>query len=536
VSTALSITVTDVPVTPSGAGAIAEAVQAEVAAVCRSFGVPCEVDSAVEAGSDERAHGSPRIFVDGLRVRYPAELLERSASYVCGRYVAASEFPGDAVHDVPAIVAVLCRGVILRDAAVLARDAPVAGFIERLSDVGWTESERSSRELPAIVRSVLAERISLVAVDRVRELLARRAHESWLRVAEDLISELRPDVVEMSARQDLMRAMTQASDASEHLATLGAVAVQDLGVPLPPLRLVVDPSAKAGSFTFTVNSIPSVPWLAVPTGTQAFADPLDDLAEYGLARLQLPNPHGGNPLTVLGGTEAEAAQAAGYSGTTTAAHIAACGRVILRSNAHLLMDRRVLDERLVAYAEAFPSLVGAVDQLIDRDFILAVCRKLLRERMSVQDLSLILERLVDARGSGIHADDLEATVTFVRAGMQRHILRRVGGGTPDRRVVTTYLVDPALEREAVLNHRNKSNGTDGVAADAQRDAILAAFKRELGLLPSRLAPPVVVVSPWARIAMRDILATELPRLHVVARGELPPNANVQPIARVVRAG
>jgi type III secretion protein V len=87
------------------------------------------------------------------------------------------------------------------------------------------------------------------------------------------------------------------------------------------------------------------------------------------------------------------------------------------------------------------------------------------------------------------------------------------------------LLDPAAEQAI----REALAGELAALEPRRAVALLDALASELGGLPS---PPVVLVSPDVRRAVRSLLAPRFPGVPVLAYEELPPELQVRPVGRL----
>ena len=156
----------------------------------------------------------------------------------------------------------------------------------------------------------------------------------------------------------------------------------------------------------------------------------------------------------------------------------------------------------------------------------------MRDRVSVRETrGLILESLLDldliretsAEGGAAGAPCAERCG---RAGLYR---AGAGDRTPggprngyDRR---SYPVDPEIER---------LTAAPAAKAEEHADRILNALRKEMAYLPTTALVPIILTSMESRATLQRLVASEDPRMSVMAHEELPPGQNVQPVARIAR--
>lgn len=169
-----------------------------------------------------------------------------------------------------------------------------------------------------------------------------------------------------------------------------------------------------------------------------------------------------------------------------------------------------------------------------------VMRALVAERLSMLDLSGLLERLVQYQTLEVEPELGETIVfgdrlptsanadrqapawrsyyAFLRRRLQLYLSYFYGGA--DKQILA-YSLEPEVE-ELV-----------GQGADNLDDERLEAFRDGVWEALSKLAPSAVIITTTeARHAVRDALAPEFPDLPVLARSEIAPSVELQSLARI----
>jgi type III secretion protein V len=196
----------------------------------------------------------------------------------------------------------------------------------------------------------------------------------------------------------------------------------------------------------------------------------------------------------------------------------------------------------------FPELVHAALARYSLGDLTRILRGLVEEGLSIQNVPRILDRL-------LHYDTVPVGLNGLVLFDDR--LPSVAGAAPRRRegwrspyeflrkqlasylsnryawyenTLVAYILDPTIEDAApalVADERGRlPRSTDAV--EALRDAVWA----ELQYLAPTPAGQVILTTPDARPAIRELIAPELPELPVLSYSELRPDLNVQPLARI----
>jgi flagellar biosynthesis protein FlhA len=158
-----------------------------------------------------------------------------------------------------------------------------------------------------------------------------------------------------------------------------------------------------------------------------------------------------------------------------------------------------------------------------------VLEQLLRERVSIRDLGSILEALLEAAPIN---KSLVALVEASRQALGRRLVRPLLDGEG---MLPVLLLDPALEEE-ILSTLSPDGGQRMLAAQAAPSIPvvrrLTDSVRQLIGAASAAALPVLLCPSPARYHVKRWLEPMLPRLAVVAAGEIPPEIRLRPVGTV----
>jgi flagellar biosynthesis protein FlhA len=150
----------------------------------------------------------------------------------------------------------------------------------------------------------------------------------------------------------------------------------------------------------------------------------------------------------------------------------------------------------------------------------------LREQVSIRDLGLVLETLIET--AAINKNPI-ALVESVRHALGRALIRPLLNEKGELKVVT---LDNKLEEEC-----NRAASTQPVVAASGAMQLSVARKVLDGLRTMFgdqvvMAPPVLLCSSPGRFFLRRLLEPFLPKIVVVAPNEIPPIIPVQSVGLV----
>jgi type III secretion protein V len=290
-----------------------------------------------------------------------------------------------------------------------------------------------------------------------------------------------------------------------------------LGVRLPPVE-VRGGDRGPWSFCLLVDEIPLHEGRLPPEEVLVLAPP-DDLALVGIEARAVRDPATGRPAAVV--AEEDAARAAALGRTLPPeARLEAEVLGALRGQAHLLLGVQEVQLLLDGLEPLVPALVREASAKLPAVLVAEVLRRLVEEGVSIRPLRPILEAMLPhaeaKRGPG-----------FLAEACRRALRRQLGHAHAAGGPLSVLLLDPAAEqaiREALAG--------EVLSLEPRRAlALLDALAAELGAEP-RTQPPVVLVSPDVRRAVRTLVAPRFPTLPVLAYEELPPELPVRPVGRI----
>jgi flagellar biosynthesis protein FlhA len=198
---------------------------------------------------------------------------------------------------------------------------------------------------------------------------------------------------------------------------------------------------------------------------------------------------------------------------------------VVRQFAHELLTRQETKRLLDALAESQPKLVDElVPRLLTLGEVQKVLQQLLREQVSIRDLTTILEVLLDTAAAN------KSTVALVEATRQalgRSLVQPLLGEDRKLKVLT---LDPAVEQEIQRSVDPQAAG-DRSGASASVRRVLEGLQKSIGDKAALNSMTLVCASP-ARFYLRRLLEPFLPRVIVLSPAEIPATVSVQSLGTV----
>ena len=293
----------------------------------------------------------------------------------------------------------------------------------------------------------------------------------------------------------------------------------ETGVVVPPVHVADNLQLSPRAYAILVKGV------EVARG-ELFADRLlainPGTADTALQGTPAREPAFGLPAVWITHEQRERATNAGYTvvdpTTALSTHLSETIRTFLPD----LLSRQHTKELIDRVAESSPKLVEElVPKLASVGDVQRVLRQLLRERVSIRDLTTILEAIADAAAG---TKDPEAVAEQVRAAIGRSICKPYQN---ERGEVPAIALAPHLE-ERLIGAIVKTDHGAVLAIDPAQAQHLA--NRIAEVLAGAVAQPVLLCTPALRPHMWRLFARVLPHLGVLSHNEIPPQLQVAAVA------
>jgi type III secretory pathway component EscV len=447
-----------------------------------ALGVPAKVHVGLVANDPPVPYQPIRLFVDGLRCPFPQTLISDAMALV------------DRTERIPSD-----RQLI---SSLQSEETDVDG--ERLADIlGWVCREAVAGEPTVLVGDPGGGSDG---------------------ASEEQVTERAPEPIEVRVEPEYLRSITLDEDAGEVFPFLRDGLFVELGLPLPPFRLVPDAALPERGFAFRVNATTGLPRVG-PAPDTALVNDAPEKLPSGVAAQPTLNPATYQPGALVALDTQDLLEAHGLTTWDALGYLTLCLAATLRRRGHLLMTPAVAEGMLERLGSVFPALVSRARELVPPGALAPLLRQLLLDRVSVRDLRMILELLLRFETIGRSDDDGDC-VTFVRRGLAHQIAFTAARGTG---TVVVYLLGPEVERAVAEESSDRS--PRGVSDDVA-ERLSAALREEVHYLPDFVQLPAILTQDGLREPVARILRREFPGLTVLGYGDVLPRYNVQPVARI----
>ncbi|MDR1665623.1 MAG: type III secretion system export apparatus subunit SctV [Puniceicoccales bacterium] len=174
----------------------------------------------------------------------------------------------------------------------------------------------------------------------------------------------------------------------------------------------------------------------------------------------------------------------------------------------------------------FSEIVREVQRVLPIQKITDIFQRLIQEEISIRNLKLVLQCLIDW---GQKEKEPVLLADYVRGALRRYISYKFSEG---RNVLSVYLLDPTVEdivRKAV---RQTSAGSYLAIDPPTAKKLVKAIKTEVGEISTLSARPVLLTSMDIRRYVRKLIEMELYELPVLSHQELTEEITIRPLGRI----
>ena len=301
----------------------------------------------------------------------------------------------------------------------------------------------------------------------------------------------------------------------------------EMGFLIPPVHISDNLRLRPREYLFSLRGMEIGRWQT--EGPQLLAVS-GDPRRRPLAGKETREPAFGVPALWIAPALEDQAIAAGYSVVDAVTVITTHLGELIRKHAHELLGRAETKRLLDTLNESHPKLMEElVPKLLTLGEVGRVLEQLLRERVSIRDLGAVLEALLETAPGN---KSLVSLVEASRQALGRRLIQPLLDGEGQLPVV---LLESALEEE-ILSTLAPETGQRLLSPAA---APATPLLRRLGdslkqLIPaaSSAALPVLLCPSPARYHVKRWLEPAMPRLAVVAAGEIPPEIRLRPVGTI----
>ncbi len=366
--------------------------------------------------------------------------------------------------------------------------------------------------------------------DKARPLLEeqRAANQQNRADEEDKIeSYLQVDQMELEIGYALIPLVDikQGGDLLERITMLRRQMASELGIVIPPIRIRDNIQLQPSQYSVKVKGEETGSG-ELMTGCYLAMDPGG--VSQPVNGVQTVEPAFGLPAIWITESQKEAAEMAGYTVVELPAVLATHLTEIIRSNAAEILTREDVKTLIDNVKKVHGTVVDElIPNMLSVGQVQKVLRELLAEKISIRDLSTILETLADAaRISKAEHYLLEQC----RLSLARHICRYLKDENNNISVIT---LAPELEQVLEASVQSTDRGPRLVIRPAMVGRLIGAINPLVEQSQALSISPALICSPNLRYPLRRLLEGPFGNLVILSYSEMVTGINIKTTGTVV---
>lgn len=300
--------------------------------------------------------------------------------------------------------------------------------------------------------------------------------------------------------------------------------VTKLGAPVPALAVRVNPALARDKISVLINQVP-VLGHQVRENQICIRESASNLEALGLAFEVEPDRATGFQRVWADQGLAGKLTECGIGFWDNASVLSQQAEDVLRRNIHSFVGIQECAEILQEVEKSQPELVKEFNRVVPLSRFAEVLQRLLSEGVSVRNIKIILQSLIDW---GQRERDVVTLTEHVRVALRQQISYQFS----QQGVLNVLLLDDELEDMVRSSIRQSSMGSF-LALDPETSQAVVDRIREIVADPAPTAGfPVILTPVDLRRYVRKIVETDLFRLPVLSFNEVIPELSVQPLTRI----
>ncbi|MGB7569117.1 MAG: flagellar biosynthesis protein FlhA [Chitinivibrionales bacterium] len=311
----------------------------------------------------------------------------------------------------------------------------------------------------------------------------------------------------------------QGGDLLDRITMVRRQLASELGIVIPPIRIRDNIQLKPNEYRIKIRTIivgkgelMSGAYLAMDPGTVT-------KKVRGVATVE---PAFGLPALWITESQKEAADMAGYTVVELPAVLATHLTEIVKRHAHELVSRQDVKNLLDAVKENNAAVVEElIPAMLSPGDIHKVLQNLLRERVSIRDLSHILETLADVAPKN---KNTEVLTEYVRNGLSAQICTMF---KDESGVIPVLTIDPNLEAKLESSLQETETGFRLALSPGDVGRIMEKVGAQIEKVKAKSEVPIIICSPTIRSQLKRLTETNYPDLVVLSYNEIMPGTEIR---------
>ncbi|MDR2396343.1 MAG: type III secretion system export apparatus subunit SctV [Puniceicoccales bacterium] len=312
---------------------------------------------------------------------------------------------------------------------------------------------------------------------------------------------------------------------NEQLIQIRKALYHDLGVPFPGIHLRFNESLEDNCYRILLSEVPISQGKLM--GTHVLVrESKENLDILGINIVEAENFLPNIPTLWAAASDIETLNTANIAYMRTPQILTYHLSFILKKYAGEFLGIQECKFLLENMEQDFPEIVREVQRVLPIQKITDIFQRLVQEEISIRNLKLILQCLIDW---GQKEKEPVLLADYVRSNLRRYISYKFSEG---RNVLSVYLLDPQVEEIVRKAVRQTSAGSYLALDPPTAKKLVKAIKDEVGEIHLLTHRPVLLTSMDIRRYIRKLIELEIYDLPVLSHQELTEEITIRPLGRV----
>ncbi|MEC7905772.1 MAG: flagellar biosynthesis protein FlhA [Verrucomicrobiota bacterium] len=312
---------------------------------------------------------------------------------------------------------------------------------------------------------------------------------------------------------------SQGGDLLERVTGVRKTLARELGIVVPPIAVRDNIGLESNEYRFLLHNKEIARGELMPNRWMAMNVSNSEVELNGIPTTE---PVFGIESVWVDETEKKNAEISGFSIVDSNSVLVTHLSETLKNNAMYLISRQDVQKLIDHVEQSNPALISELlPDLANIGVIHRVIQNLLKENVSIRNLTLVLEAVADFANVSKNPDDLSE---FVRRRLGEFF---VSGYESDKGVLKGITMDPRLE-QVIATKIQRTNTDYTLSLDPQLAQYLL---RELALKANDMIEsgltPILVTAAEIRLPFKRFFEPSLPKLNILSYQELPAATEIQ---------
>ncbi len=461
--------------------------------------------------SDAASHFTKLSIGDALVSQIPALLISTATGIIVTRAASEGGLGQDIVNQ------------IFNNPRILFIVSGLIGFLGLFTPIGLVATLPVSAIL-AYFAYRMNRRQQTQMVESIQQEEEQQIEE--VRSPESVVSLLHVDPIEFEFGYGLipLADAKQGGDLLDRVIMIRRQCALELGIVVPVIRIRDNIQLRPNEYVIKIKGNQVAKGEILLDHYLAMSPGYDDESVVGIPTVE---PAFGLPALWVTEENKEIAELSGYTVVDPPSVVATHLTEIIKRHAHELLGRQETRALLDNVRETVPVLVDElIPGMLSIGDLQKVLQNLLKEKISIRNLTVILEALAD---HAMFTKDPDVLTEYVRQALSRQItLQYTEPGAP-LRVITA---GPGLEK-AISERIEQSEHGSYLAMDPETSQVIYQnLSEQISKMVNAGQQPILLSSPAIRMYLRQLLERMMPDIPVISYNELEPSVEVQSVGMV----